>query len=675
MKHPTPSKTQGLVAERPELEDRGLGASRGQEARREEDSKREQGLYDKYLAAEAELDRMLRAHRGGHVTTLEVGEARAAVTQTWAKYYKSKTGRQLRKGLEAVVEASDEEVIVRASGAMVGELPEVLEKAARKLKGDDIAKIGEPGFFANKHLQRLYVLMAKKGIELIRQIEILLESELDGLRMETKAKMKKSNDTYPFRLIKAIEPLSSAELERLAQEVMDKTYAFNVNFMGWEPDEKTLARLRKKGLVMKDKFSFPANAYTFQRVVDVLEGAGKKASKVTFKQMLEMARNVPLTRFERDQVTYLEQRAAMKVRGLGEGIARTVQGTAAEAEQIQRYRQFIRETAREGALHRWSWKDLASEFGRRTGDWARDWDRIARTELQNATQHAAAGKITRDNKGEDAYVYKMPRRDACNYCIQLYLVDGDFEKPRIYRISTMVANGSNAGRKVAQWKPTVEVAHPNCFVSARGGEVPVYTPKGLVPMKDINVGDLVLTHNMRFRKVTENLGRNSIPYRGVKVEVKFKGIRRKAVVTEDHLFMLPNGDWVCAEHLRAGDSILGLGKDFEKNPYASYETCEWQITKVRKYKSKKASKIWSLEVAEDHSYVGMGILNHNCNCALHEFVGKLGGKVKETDMGEIKAEKVHVFGSVEPDIGDSELAKKLLKIKITLDGVPLEELR
>lgn len=525
MEPPTPRTTEGLAGERPSLKGGGsLSPSRGDEARREEDTKRERKIRDAYLAAEADFETILRAHRSGRATNLDIAHARTLVKETWARYYKSKTGKALRKSIEATISISEGEVVFEAFGDETygPELPDLLEKAVRQIKGGEPARLGEPGFFSNKHLQRLYWIFAKKGIDLLKQVQQILEHALKGLKVGTQAKLQKGN---LYLLEKAIKPLSMSEVEKLVEEVADHGLAFSVNFLGSKPDQIALNRLQRKGLILKEKFSFPANAYTMQRVSDVLIAAAKDPAKVSFSQMLEMARHVPLTSFENDQISYVERETARHVTGLGEGIASTVQGAAEEAHQIMRYRDFIRETAREGLLNRWSWKDLSSELGRRTGDWARDFDRIARTELQNAANDASATKIARDNEGDDPLVYKMPRRDACRYCVALYLHEGDFERPRIFRLSTLVANGTNIGRRVAQWKPTKNVAHPNC------------------------------------------------------------------------------------------------------------------------------------------------------NCPLFEFVGELGGKVEAGAMGDLQAEEFRLYGKVEPSKKDTALAKKLLAIKVTLDGIPVEELK
>lgn len=525
MKPPTPKKTEGLEGERPDLKGRkGISPSRGDEARREEDTKREREIKDTYLAAESALETILRAHRSGRASSVDITRAKALVKETWARYYKLKTGKALRKSVEATISISEGEVSFEAFGdeALAPELPDLLEKALRQIKGDESARIGEPGFFSNKHLQRLYWIFAKKGIELLKQVEKVLEHTLSGLKVKSNVKLQKSN---LYLLKKAVEPLSMADVEKLVQEVADHGLAFSVNFLGLKPDQMALTRLQRKGLVLKEKFSFPANAYAMQRVSDVLIAAAQDPVKISFKQMLEMARHVPLTTFERDQIAYVERETARHVTGLGEGIASTVQGAAEEAHQIMRYRDLIRETSREGLLNRWSWKDLSSELGRRTGDWARDWDRIARSELQDAALDASASKIARDNEGEDPLVYKIPRRNACRYCVALYLRDGDFEKPRVFRLSTLVANGSNVGRKVAQWKPTKGIAHPNC------------------------------------------------------------------------------------------------------------------------------------------------------NCNLYELVGELSGKIVEGAMGDLQAEEFQLYGRVEPNKKDAVLAKKLLAVKVTLDGIPVEELK
>ncbi len=69
--------------------------------------------------------------------------------------------------------------------------------------------------------------------------------------------------------------------------------------------------------------------------------------------------------------------------------------------------------------------------------------------------------------------------------------------------------------------------HPMCFIDR---QIPIYTSKGWKQIGDIKVGDLVLTHKNRFRKVTQLI---FTPKQQVNV-VKFKYGTKYLTMTEDH---------------------------------------------------------------------------------------------------------------------------------------------
>lgn len=48
----------------------------------------------------------------------------------------------------------------------------------------------------------------------------------------------------------------------------------------------------------------------------------------------------------------------------------------------------------------------------------------------------------------------------CKYCRNFY-IDSD-DSPKVYRMSRILNNGSNYGKKADEWKPTALATHPNC---------------------------------------------------------------------------------------------------------------------------------------------------------------------------------------------------------------------
>ena len=73
--------------------------------------------------------------------------------------------------------------------------------------------------------------------------------------------------------------------------------------------------------------------------------------------------------------------------------------------------------------------------------------------------------ILHNNKGksaDDITVYKVGPHDGstCDHCYRFWFLD-DRLTPRVYKMSELMANGTNIGKKQKDWKPTVDATHPN----------------------------------------------------------------------------------------------------------------------------------------------------------------------------------------------------------------------
>ena len=87
-----------------------------------------------------------------------------------------------------------------------------------------------------------------------------------------------------------------------------------------------------------------------------------------------------------------------------------------------------------------------------------------------------------------------------------------------------------------------------CLLSGRIG---IYTDKGLKRVSRIAVGDLVLTHKGRYKKVIHTL---KSPYKdeAITVTINVDGRTHRLVVTPDHSFMV-DGKWKKANTFKSGD--------------------------------------------------------------------------------------------------------------------------
>jgi very-short-patch-repair endonuclease len=94
--------------------------------------------------------------------------------------------------------------------------------------------------------------------------------------------------------------------------------------------------------------------------------------------------------------------------------------------------------------------------------------------------------------------------------------------------------------------------HPQCFIDM---QTPIYTSEGWKQIGSIKIGDYVLTHKRRFRKVyalPRHIDKADV------VTIKFKG-DLKFSVTANHPILLENGMWKSAGDCVVGDKLMLLG--------------------------------------------------------------------------------------------------------------------
>jgi hypothetical protein len=115
---------------------------------------------------------------------------------------------------------------------------------------------------------------------------------------------------------------------------------------------------------------------------------------------------------------------------------------------------------------------IAARMAKKMGMTKRDWLMAVSTELQNVLTEGKANAILNSVKaGIDPRVFKRPRPDACRFCKLLYLQPNG-KTPRVFRLTELVSNGTNEGRRArrpvlrgtnaTEWRPTLGVVHPWC---------------------------------------------------------------------------------------------------------------------------------------------------------------------------------------------------------------------
>lgn len=288
--------------------------------------------------------------------------------------------------------------------------------------------------------------------------------------------------------------VTPTELDALVQIIEDYHDAFIAGTVGPETlPPATVDRLIDAGILPASlKYTFdptadelpPAamqvieDAYRYGHVLTAARTAKERRQvhDITYEHFVrKLVPTIPLDQRERQAIEWIKHSAAKEIKGLGNRVAADFSTEAIEADATLRrkYMGVIRDTVQENVERRESWRKLASDLGHKTGDWARDFKRIAATEKQKAMQEGQVARlVSRYGDPDDIRVAKQPNPDACPSCIKLHYEHGAGSKLRIFKLSELIDNGTNVGKKQNAWQATVGPVHPWC-----GCEL-VHVPEG-----------------------------------------------------------------------------------------------------------------------------------------------------------------------------------------------------
>lgn len=190
----------------------------------------------------------------------------------------------------------------------------------------------------------------------------------------------------------------------------------------------------------------------------------QEASKISYpelKQYIKSGNYIPVSERHKAAVQSVKMQAFSSLKTMSGNIFSDVNGILTNKTQVGQ-QEFLAEELKQGLDKRQTVTQIAHEIARKTGDWGRNFDRIIETASQNAFEWGKVAEIQRRNPDRDPIVYKIPQTSACKHCIRLYLTNGLGSQPILFKLSELIANGSNIGRKVEDWKATVDAVHPHC---------------------------------------------------------------------------------------------------------------------------------------------------------------------------------------------------------------------
>lgn len=222
-----------------------------------------------------------------------------------------------------------------------------------------------------------------------------------------------------------------------------------------------------------------------------------QAKQISYKDLLDyLARRQYETPSKREIEEYEMacNRTYGYLKGLGDKMKKDISSYISDSELRMRMEQerTIKEGVKRGIVERDTTKLIAAKISNQLNDWSRDWNRIVETEYQGVFNMGRVQSYMREGDGSNTLIYFDVFSGSCRHCIRLYLTAGIGSEPKLFTAEELIGNGTNIGRRVADWKPTIITAvHPFCY----DDKVEVLTNKGWKFFKDLDKTELFLSIN------------------------------------------------------------------------------------------------------------------------------------------------------------------------------------
>jgi hypothetical protein len=205
-------------------------------------------------------------------------------------------------------------------------------------------------------------------------------------------------------------------------------------------------------------------SFHFGLISDAL--GAKEAKNITFndlKAYFEKGHHIPLTQVEKSVIDSVKKQYLGDIRANNGAIFKDINQIISKNEKNNRnaYEAVIRNEVEKGILAKKVSSEIARDLAKKTGDWSRNFKRIVEYISHQAFDEGRAAMI-QDKFGNDALVYKQVYLGACSHCAKAYLTGGIGSEPKVFKLSTLKANGTNIGRKVSELKPVIGNHHVNC---------------------------------------------------------------------------------------------------------------------------------------------------------------------------------------------------------------------
>jgi len=249
--------------------------------------------------------------------------------------------------------------------------------------------------------------------------------------------------------------LTKKQLEQITKIINDRILSFMHESLGPRVlSHIEIKQLRDAGLLRGGVRNLIADPNKIGRILSLIPVEARAG--LTMKQAEKFVKKLlPQTEVEKRSIEYAQDHAGEYIRGLKDSMIKDAR-TVITGEALQA----VRESVTQAVVERETSSQLKTRLFDKFDDRARDWRRVAFTEMNNAIQHGIGSEIKRNSDDrEGQMVFKRPNPDACPHCVKLYL-HSDQITPKIFKLSELADN--NVGLKPNSWQPTLGSVHPWC---------------------------------------------------------------------------------------------------------------------------------------------------------------------------------------------------------------------
>lgn len=251
--------------------------------------------------------------------------------------------------------------------------------------------------------------------------------------------------------------ISKHKLEKIEKIVKDHLNVIRFLLIGGTPPPPKV--LKQLGIEQdRDLIEY---AYLYGRL---LIEQGKDLQSKPDVEIANMLKDMKVTQANQRCVDLAKMRIDQQIKSLTQRITTDVVSRAVVSD-LEMYTAIAEEVEDlvNGKLSR---QRLMQELREKTKDYTRDWHRVAQTEMWTARNYGEVqaileGKSPFTDKGINTNIYIRPSDICCKKCAELYL-ESDGVTPKVFKLSTLIKNGNNYGKKQAEWKAVIPPLHPNC---------------------------------------------------------------------------------------------------------------------------------------------------------------------------------------------------------------------